>query len=146
MSQDFELSDEDRKAFQEAILRTEENTAKTNADFNAFLKKHQAKASEFRTKYGPDFDQQVVAFGINTAEQVVINEWLESLKPEIMATQKKTKSSDPLGQDEPYYGAIGGGVTYSFAPTGLGSILTVTETTTGKTLNVTAALDWYFFG
>ena len=101
-------------------------------------------------RFGGDYHRQRRTFGLNNAEEAIINEWVESLKPEILAIQKGSNLSanmgDIIGDDEPYYGAIGGGLTYSFMPTGLGSIVTVTETITGKTLNVSEALDWYFFG
>ena len=111
-----------------------------------FLQRHKAKQEELLEKYGPDFEQRASKFEVNKAEQYVINEWLESLRSEILDLEKKASRGDPLEMDAPYYGAIGGGVKYSFTPTGLGSILTVTESTTGKELNVTAALDWFFFG
>ncbi len=41
-----------------------------------------------------------------------------------------------------YYGAIGGGVTYMFTPTGLGVVLEVKESKTGETLNVTDYDNW----
>ena len=97
----------------------------------------------FPEKYGSDFESTVKTMTVNKAEQIVIDEWLKSLLPEILKLQG---GNHPFGDDEPYYGAIGGGVTYSFTGTGLGNILVVKEATTGKELNVTAALDWYFFG
>lgn len=97
----------------------------------------------FPEKYGSDYAEENHSYGVNNAEQIVIDAWLESLKPEIMKLQG---NRDPLGMNEPYYGAIGGGLTYSFTGTGLGIILVVKEATTGKELNVTAALDWFFFG
>jgi hypothetical protein len=110
-----------------------------------WVKEHQAKEKELSEKYGPDFGNPALVFSVNTAEQGVINEWVESLRSEIMELQKKSAVSD-LAEADPYYGAIGGGLTYSFSPTGLGMIITVKETITGKELNVTNALDWHFFG
>jgi hypothetical protein len=49
---------------------------------------------------------------------------------------------DPLGIDEPYYGTIGGGLTYCFTPTGLGDIVVVREATTGEEINVTDYENW----
>jgi hypothetical protein len=94
-------------------------------------------------KYGPDYAKEATKYTLNVAEAAVINEWLESLKPEILALQQ---IADPLGTKEPYYGAIGGGVTISFTRTGLGDIIIAKESITGKELNVTAALDYFFFG
>lgn len=102
----------------------------------------EAKHAELLAKHGEGFDQPSQAFGLNIAEQAVVNEWYQSLVPEIKASQK---IPDHLGQGEPYYGAIGGGLSYSFTPTSLGTIIVVKESLTGKELNVTDALDWFFF-
>lgn len=112
--------------------------------FADLIKKRQEQELALHAKYGNGFGLSAQTFKLNVAEVAVINEWLESLKPEILAIQKGDTLQ--LENGEPYYGAIGGGVTYSFAPTGLGNIITVKELTTGKELNVSAALDWYFFG
>jgi hypothetical protein len=42
----------------------------------------------------------------------------------------------------PYYGAIGGGLTFTFTPTGLGLGCSVTEAITGRTLNLSDYEDW----
>jgi len=42
----------------------------------------------------------------------------------------------------PYYGAIGGGLTFTFTSTGLGIGCSVTEAITGRTLNLTEYEDW----
>lgn len=100
-------------------------------------------------KYGVDFEKSVNFFNINKAEMSIIKEWYKSLEPEILALQipTRTKEIKRLVQDnELYYGAIGGGLSFIFNNTSIGYILTVKEHTTGKELNVTEALDWYFFG
>lgn len=97
-------------------------------------------------KYGADFDvENVDTFGMNNAEVLCIEQWLDELRPEILALQRG-KVPAGLPEDEPCYGATGGGVSYTFTPTSLGVILSVKEAVTGKTLNVTEALDWYFYG
>ena len=107
------------------------------------MKKQDALRTQLLFEHGPDYEKPVRNFNINKAELAVIDAWVESLKPEIMKLQGK---SSPFKDGEPYYGAVGGGLTYSFIPTGLGDILTVTETTTGKNLNVSDALEWIFYG
>lgn len=102
-------------------------------------------------KYGADFDKPSGdTFGLNVAEARAIAEWVESLRPEIMAIQeagsKRTGIDDTITGGEPYYGATGGGLSYTFIPTGLGTIITVKETITGKELNVSDALGWFFYG
>lgn len=42
----------------------------------------------------------------------------------------------------PYYGAIGGGLTFKFTPTGLGMGCSVTEAITGRTLNLSDYEGW----
>lgn len=94
-------------------------------------------------KHGPNYETFSRTFSLNIAEAAVIKEWVESLKPEIMEIQKG--KVDTMFSDGPYYGAMDGGLTYSFIPTGLGPIIMVKESITGKELNVSAALDWFFF-
>ena len=106
---------------------------------------HQAFLKEF----GEVYDKPFQGFGLNVAEAAAVKKWYDGLKPEIIATQKKnTKDShiqDMIGA-EPYYGAIGGGLSYAFTPTGLGNICVVTEAITGKSLNVAEATNWFFYG
>lgn len=64
--------------------------------------------------------------------------WLENLKQEIMRNGPK----DPMGEDEPYYGACGGGLTYEITPTSLGTVVVVREAVTGKGLNLTDYDAW----
>jgi hypothetical protein len=109
-----------------------------------FFAKHDLQEQKLIAKHGHDYANTVRVMEVNRAEQDVIDAWLKSLIPEIMTLQGK--DANPFGEDEPYYGAIGGGVTYMFTGTGLGNILIVKEATTGKELNVTQALDWFFFG
>ena len=42
----------------------------------------------------------------------------------------------------PYYGAIGGGLKYSFTPTGIGTIVEVTNTILDETLDLTDYDGW----
>lgn len=116
-----------------------------------FAARYQRKHEELVAKYGSDYDKRATAFSLNKAEKGVVDEWLASLRPEIMQIQK-SGSADPIikgivsDSDEPYYGATGGGVSYTFIPTSLGTIIVVKETITGKELNVSDALDWFFYG
>lgn len=101
-------------------------------------------------KYGANYDKPAQHFGLNVAEVCVIAEWVESLRPEILAIQKAGSKlsgiDDTITGGEPYYGATGGGLSYTFIPTSLGTIITVKETITGKELNVSDALGWFFYG
>jgi hypothetical protein len=118
---------------------------KAHAHIFADLDKEcEVKELELKRKYGAAFKKEATRFVLNRAEQAVVDEWVESLRPEIMAAQGK--QFDTISPDTPYYGAVGGGLTYSFTPTGLGDIIVVKESITGKELNVSEALDWYFYG
>ncbi len=117
--------------------------------FKSFNQKQQQREVELRGKHGTEYARTMQMFTVNVAEQAVIDEWVQSLQPEILAIQRRSRGLDDvsnlLGEDEVYYGAVGGGLTYSFLPTSLGNILTVRETVTGRELNVCEALDWVFY-
>lgn len=108
-----------------------------------YLAKHEAQRAELISKYGENFEKPADSFGLNVAERKCISDWANSLVPEILA--KQNGSGLDVDGDTPYYGAVGGGLTYSFVPTSLGTIIMVKELTTGKELNVTDALGWYFY-
>lgn len=90
----------------------------------------------------------MIKFIIPDEEQEKINEWIESLHDEqIEAMRKQIPDYDTIaGEGEVYYGAIGGNIQYTFIPTGLGDIITVKDTITGKELNATEAVGWKNFG
>lgn len=54
---------------------------------------------------------------------------------------KEKKLVDSIDPAEPYYGAIGGALTYSFTPTGIGMIVKVTHAT-GNELDLTDYDEW----
>ena len=126
-----------RETIEEAVARTKKWMAENPSPLVEHMQKRRILEAQLVEKHGPDYNKPAARFEINNAEQAVIDAWLETLKPEICKLQ---------GRKDPHYGVNGGGLTYSFLGTSLGDILTVKETTTGKELNVTAALDWFFFG
>jgi len=73
-------------------------------------------------------------FTVTEKEDIEINEWRKSHKC-------KLRSSDHGIEDEIYVGAIGGSLTYSFTPTGLGTILNV-ECACGEKFSPTNFEDW----
>lgn len=135
--------DEHTKFIAEAKARLKEYNETAPKNVKTFHEKQHMMKEIMVAEHGEDYDKTVSTFTINKAEQGVINAWHESLKPEIMALQK---GHSPFDDDDPYYGAVGGGLTYSFIPTGVGTIITVKELITGKELNVSDALEWYFYG
>ena len=56
--------------------------------------------------------------------------------------QMKEKNSGIKLAGKPDYGAIGGSITYSFTPTGLGCIIKVKHEYTGAELDLTDVEDW----
>lgn len=86
-------------------------------------------------------------FEISEDQHKKINEWLKDVHQEVIEMQRK--SMDPkefslltMDGKYPYYGAIGGGLTYSFMLTSLGITTVVKESITGKELNVTDYSGW----
>jgi hypothetical protein len=79
------------------------------------------------------FNDSPIVFNVTPAQRIKIEEWLTStVYPAVVAKQKLDPrySSWSLymgknGEEYPYEGAIGGGLTYSFTPTGLGDICKV---------------------
>ena len=63
----------------------------------------------------------MMSFGLTKEHMIKIEEWKKEVKRKVM----RDFQPDILQPDEPYFGAIGGGMTYSFTPTGLGMIITV---------------------
>lgn len=70
--------------------------------------------------------QDISTFLISDADAKKINAWKKQ-------QEKKTKGE---------YGAIGGGYTYEFTPTGLGIIFKVTNAVTKQTLDLTEYDKW----
>lgn len=129
----------------EAKARLKEYNETAPKNVKTFMEKRRMIEEIMIAEHGEDYDKTVDSFSLNKAEQGAINAWYESLKPEIMQLQKGSPGTSLAG-GEPYYGAVGGGLTYSFIPTGLGVVITVKESTTEKELNVSDALEWYFYG
>lgn len=112
------------------------------------MKSFKDETEELIRKYGEDFNDEQRSFTVTVAEETVIQEWIRTLLPRIKAIQESTRKvieQDDTILNVPDYGAIGGGIKYSFVPTSLGTILVVTEAITKDELNVTAALNFYGF-
>lgn len=87
-------------------------------------------------------------FEISDEQNARVNTWLlEIVYPAVIEDQRKVpaycandfaKSCWEMGF--PYEGAIGGGVTYSFTPTSLGTVTKVTSW--GHELDLTEYGDW----
>jgi hypothetical protein len=66
-------------------------------------------------------EEAVRVFGLTQSQCETIELWKKAVKENVM----KDFPPDILQPNEPYFGAIGSGMTYSFTPTGLGMIITV---------------------
>jgi hypothetical protein len=90
-------------------------------------------------------------FEITPENSQKLQDWLyNEVYPEIIQKQKETIKEPnmfhQMGWEDgvPYQGAIGGGLTYSFTPTSLGTVLKVQYITHSKTyeLDLTEYEDW----
>lgn len=87
-------------------------------------------------------------FEITEEEQAKIDKWLEEVvyPPIIEAQLKDPRHAAMLFADDngkikyPYFGAIGGDLTYKFTPTSLGTVLVVESC--GQELNLTDYGSW----
>lgn len=87
-------------------------------------------------------------FEISNQSSQLIDTWLHTkVYPLILEQQKASVefadliARDTLGREIPYSGAIGGGLTYSFTPTGLGTIIKVKHSS-GAELDLTFYEGW----
>jgi len=93
-----------------------------------------------------------MSFEVTPEQSSKINEWLmKEIYPQVIEKQKQDLFylNHPFAKKSwedgcPETGAIGGGVTFEFTPTGLGVIFVVRETLTSEknTLNLTDYDKW----
>jgi hypothetical protein len=81
----------------------------------------------------------MIMFGFSEEQNRKIEIWQNEQDRKVEEMQKGTHL-EHLG--EAYYGAIGGGYTYSFTPTGLGVVAKVTNNLTHEELDVTDYDAW----
>lgn len=85
----------------------------------------------------------ITKFELDDVQQKELNEWLNILQPEIVKKQKEIFKEDQyVNRESPYYGAIGGGLTYTFTPTGLGTFIKVKEYITQKEIDLSHCENW----
>ncbi len=97
--------------------------------------------------YTEESYDDAITFAISKENQKKIKEWYDSLLPEIHQKLKEIfkdrYDSLTMNGKRPYYGSIGGPVLiYSFGETGLGTVITVQETLTGKKLDLSDYDNW----
>jgi hypothetical protein len=88
---------------------------------------------------------QEVSFELTTDQIARLNTWLVEVNKRAAVKQAGTglgkllmKGKTPL----PHYGAIGGGVTFSFTETGVGVGCTVKESITGEEIDLSDYENW----
>ena len=90
-----------------------------------------------------------MAFNLTKEQQEKANEWIseqdkifaklqvESLRKKVANGEYVDESTLEMAEEGiPYFGAIGGGVTYSFTQTGLGVVIKLTHAGTEEELDV----------
>jgi hypothetical protein len=78
-------------------------------------------------------------FQISEKDWERIRAWQQEIDAKVKEQQKGTSDEH---RDMAYYGAIGGAYTYSFTPTGMGTVVKVTNVLTGDVLDITDYEDW----
>jgi acyl CoA:acetate/3-ketoacid CoA transferase alpha subunit len=81
-------------------------------------------------------------FQLTTHQITKYQKWYETLKPKFMQAQVLDNENMHNGVFEVNYGAIGGGITFMFTPTGLGDVIRVQENITGEILDLTDYANW----
>lgn len=77
-------------------------------------------------------------FQITPEQWTKFHSWQVEQDKKVIETQKERH----LFPDEPYYGAIGGGYTFSFTPTSIGLIIQISNNVTKEMLDVTDYENW----
>lgn len=86
-------------------------------------------------------------FTLDSEQRAKIAAWNAEQDRLVLKQQRKKPSGDisrqmALDADQPYYGAIGGALTYCFTPTALGDIVKVQHAGTGAELDVSDYGSW----
>ena len=91
----------------------------------------------------------MISFSLTAQQFHKVKEWEQEQNRIMIEKQKKNPPDAPRALLEacwetgnPYYGATGGEITYSFTPTSIGVITEVKYAMTGKTLDITDYESW----
>lgn len=97
------------------------------------------------TRFVPPTVYSKVEFRLTSNQIGLLNAWLKGIHQEAAAIQlrqiEEGKRHVPFPY-VPYYGAVGGGLTFRFTSTGIGPACSVTEAITGKTLDLSEYENW----
>jgi hypothetical protein len=83
-------------------------------------------------------------FSLSDEQWKKMHVWFAKIQEEVAAKQWNNPKmrEQMLDEKTPYGGAIGGALTYSFTPTGLGTVVKVTEGFSNQTIDLTDYEDW----
>lgn len=88
-------------------------------------------------------------FSLTDVQSAELSEWSAQQNIKAVREQKANPPDVPIDILEaswsdgyPYGGAIGGSLTFSFTPTSLGVVATVSDAHTNETIDLTAYTDW----
>jgi hypothetical protein len=114
-----------------------------NNDLNAMAAKVAERMRSWKETHDPEEDIVADTFIVSVAQQKKIDAWFADVQKRLITEGKAT--TDPWGGDDGdcvYYGAIGGGLTYTFHGTSLGTVLVVKESISGEEIDVTDYESW----
>jgi hypothetical protein len=80
-------------------------------------------------------------FTVSAEDHKRISDWVAELRVKHSA-KFQTAREGPFKNCFTDYGAIGGGLTYSFTPNNIGLVFTVTEALTGEVLDLSDYDSW----
>lgn len=90
------------------------------------------------------FDQ--MNFKLTKDQLIQLNEWIVEVEKRaaiIQIEKAKVKGWQfPYPRPLPYHGALGGGLTFSFTPNGIGLHCKVTESITGESIDLSDYDNW----
>ena len=90
----------------------------------------------------PDNTPTAFTFPVSERQRDKINAWCKEIDKKVYLEQKKNGTLHFDDGENPYYGMIGGGLTYCFTPTSMGVILIAQHSFTKEELNVSDFDSW----
>jgi len=86
----------------------------------------------------------LIGFSLDAEQSERYQEWEKEQDAKVRARQLESTDSSTAKMAEcgAYYGTIGGGYTFTFTPTGLGTVVKVKNCVTGEELDLTDYDSW----
>lgn len=101
------------------------------------------QSDKFELREPVQFDEK---FELTETQVKQLNEWVVGVEQRAAAIQLENAKQKgwmfhyPVKL--PYYGAIGGGITFTFTPNGIGMYCRVTEAITGESIDLSDYDNW----